>query len=91
MTETAVGVRELKGKLSAYLRQVKAGQTLAITEHGQLIARIVPIAGSADDRLAAMMEAGLLQWNGNDLGSAVPVATATGDHTVADLLIEDRE
>jgi len=37
MTQTMVGIRELKAQLSAYMRQVKAGATLADTfawEHG---------------------------------------------------------
>jgi prevent-host-death family protein len=84
-------VRELKGKLSAYLRQVKAGQSVDVTEHGKLIARIVPVSQSLDDRLQAMMQAGLLLWSGEELESITPVATTKGDRTVADLLVEDRE
>ncbi|MBP1678892.1 MAG: hypothetical protein H6Q29_803, partial [Bacteroidetes bacterium] len=34
---TSVGVRELKGQLSRYLRLVKGGERLAITERGKLI------------------------------------------------------
>lgn len=42
MSEVTVGVRELKAQLSAYLRQVKAGQTIVITERGTPIGRITP-------------------------------------------------
>jgi len=42
MTETTVGVRELKTRLSEYLRRVKTGETILITEHGQPVACIVP-------------------------------------------------
>jgi prevent-host-death family protein len=35
---TSVGVRELKGQLSRYLKRVKRGERLAITERGRLIA-----------------------------------------------------
>ncbi len=37
-----VGVRELRQNLSVYLRRVKEGETLEVTEHGQPIARLTP-------------------------------------------------
>ncbi|WP_374687443.1 type II toxin-antitoxin system Phd/YefM family antitoxin [Promineifilum sp.] len=37
-----VGIRELKSGLSEYLRRVKAGETIVITERGRPIGRIVP-------------------------------------------------
>jgi prevent-host-death family protein len=42
--QTKAGIRELKAHLSAYLRQVKAGGTVVITDRGEPIGRIVPIA-----------------------------------------------
>ena len=37
-------VSQLKMSLSAYLRQVKAGEEVVITEHGRPIARLLPLA-----------------------------------------------
>jgi len=37
-----VGVRELRQNLSVYLRRVKQGETLEVTEHGQTVARLTP-------------------------------------------------
>jgi prevent-host-death family protein len=37
-----VGVRELRQNLSVYLRRVKAGETLEVTERGQAVARLTP-------------------------------------------------
>jgi prevent-host-death family protein len=37
-----VGIRELRQNLSVYLRRVKAGETLEVTEHGQTVARLTP-------------------------------------------------
>ena len=90
MDERTVGVRELKSKLSAYLHEVKAGQTVIVTEHGQSIARIVPVAQSLEGRLQAMMQAGLVMWNGKPLAPLSPPAAATGS-AVADLVVEGRE
>ena len=44
MAEIQVGVRELKSRLSHYLRQVKAGHPVTITERGQPVGRILPVA-----------------------------------------------
>jgi prevent-host-death family protein len=37
-----VGVRELRQNLSKYLARVKEGETLAVTERGHEVARLVP-------------------------------------------------
>jgi prevent-host-death family protein len=37
-----VGVRELRQNLSVYLRRVKQGESLDVTEHGRPVARLVP-------------------------------------------------
>lgn len=37
-----VGVRELRQNLSVYLDRVKGGETLDVTEHGHLVAQLVP-------------------------------------------------
>ena len=91
MSELNVGVRELKTHLSEYLRQVKAGRTIVITEHGKAVGRIVPASSSLDERLQAMVKAGLAQWSGTKLKPVKPVAKTRGPRTVSDLLIEDRE
>lgn len=39
----SVGIRELRDHLSRYLDQVKAGSTVTVTEHGRVIATIVPM------------------------------------------------
>jgi prevent-host-death family protein len=91
MGEMSVGVRELKGRLSAYLRQVKGGATLVITEHGKPIGRIVPLHPSVQGRLEELAQAGLLTWSGRGLGARQPVARTSGPTTMADLLLEDRE
>lgn len=50
-----VGVRELRQNLSVYLRRVRAGQTLEVTERGEPVALLVPLpeSGSALSRLVS--------------------------------------
>lgn len=92
MTGTQVGVQELERRLSEYLKLVKAGQTVVITEHGREVGRIIPTPPvTLEDKLWAMVDAGLAEWNGEKFQPQQPVAHTRGDKTVADLLIEDRE
>lgn len=90
MNDLSVGVRELKTQLSAYLRKVKKGQTVLITEHGRVVGRLMPAAASVAERIVALQRAGLAQWNGKRLRRARAVAKVRGQKTVADLLLEDR-
>jgi prevent-host-death family protein len=92
MSELQVGIRELKSRLSHYIRHVKSGQTVTITEYGKPVGQIIPITEeqSLEDRLKAMQEAGLLEWNGQKLEPTPRQARTKGDRTVADLLLEDR-
>jgi prevent-host-death family protein len=91
MAQTTVGIRELKARLSNYLKQVKAGATLTVTERGQPIGRIVPIMTSREEKLQGLIEAGVLAWSGHKLAPMNPVAQTKDNGTVAELLLEDRE
>jgi prevent-host-death family protein len=88
---TRVSIRELKSRLSHYLRLVKAGESVEITERGTPIGRIVPTILPIEDRIEALAQSGLVLWNKRKLIPLAPVARVRGKHTVADLLIEDRE
>ena len=49
-----VGIKELRDKLSRHLADVRRGRTVTVTDHGQPIARIVPVeAPTALERLIA--------------------------------------
>ncbi len=37
-----VGIRELKNKLSAYVRKVEAGDVVIVTDRGRMVAELVP-------------------------------------------------
>ena len=45
-----IGVRELRQHATRYLGRVKAGETVEVTERGQLIALLVPPAPGAAER-----------------------------------------
>jgi prevent-host-death family protein len=91
MASVQVNIRELKNRLSHYLRLTKAGQTVEITERGKPIGRIVPITPPLEERLDAMAKLGLLVRGKGKLPPTSPVARVRGSKSVADLLIEARE
>jgi prevent-host-death family protein len=51
-----VAVRELKAKLSAYLKRAAAGELITVTDRGRPIAVIGPVMDEVD--LSAAVEAG---------------------------------
>lgn len=94
MNQTSVSIRELKSRLSHFLRLTKEGESLIITDRGTPIGRIIPIAQTGkrlDEHLAAMKQAGQLEWSGRKLSANKPIAKARGKRTVADLLVGNRK
>jgi prevent-host-death family protein len=47
---TTAGIRELKDHLSRYVRRVEAGERVAVTAHGRVVAEIVPPGTAAESR-----------------------------------------
>ena len=91
MGERRIGIRELKSKLSECIREVREGGTIVVTEHGRAVARLIPDSASVAERLAALKNAGGIQWSGRRLEPAKPSARVRGQRTVADLVSENRE
>ena len=42
------GIRELKDNLSRYIRRIEAGERVAVTVHGRVVAELVPPAVERD-------------------------------------------
>lgn len=91
MKERAVGIRELKSRLSECVREVKRGATIVVTEHGRRVARIVPETESLQERLEGLKSAGTLLWSGRRLRAKKPNVRRRGKRTVSDVLVENRE
>jgi len=91
MGQVTAGIRELKAHLSEYIRQVKAGEVVVITERGMQIARILPAEPTTEVRLKELEAAGLVAWSGHRLEPTEPAARTRGPKTVTEMLLEDRE
>ena len=62
----SVGLRELKNRLSHYVRRVRAGHPLQITDRGQIVAELLPPVRSATttdarQRIGEMARRGLVR------------------------------
>jgi antitoxin (DNA-binding transcriptional repressor) of toxin-antitoxin stability system len=86
-------ISEIKSRLSAYLKKVKAGQAVLILDRDQPVARLerVEAAAHPDDRLARLERKGLLRR------ATVPVSAAkrrgpapTPKQSVVQALLEER-
>lgn len=59
----SLGVRELRNNLSRYIRRVEAGERIAVTAHGRIVAELVPPggpdSGPARTKLDRLIAAGL--------------------------------
>lgn len=92
-----VSVRELKNRLSEYLRRATAGEEVVITSRGRSVARLVAApAGAEDAEAAAIARIRALPFvrpgrGGKPLGAARPIRWKPGDRLLSDIVLEDRE
>ena len=90
LTKKAVGVKKLRAIFSEYLRAVKAGVTLLITDGDKVLAEIRPVSGrlrpraDIEDVLEGLAEAGEVRrartpksdWTWQPCGLGLPEGTA---------------
>ncbi|HEY52309.1 MAG TPA: type II toxin-antitoxin system prevent-host-death family antitoxin [Caldilineae bacterium] len=94
MTVATVGIRELKTHLSKYIRQVKQGSIVLITERGEPVGQIVPVREkTTEEKVVALRDAGFLIWDGEKLtlDPVEPIEKLREDVLVSDLMLEDRD
>jgi prevent-host-death family protein len=87
-----VSVRVLKNRLSEYLRRVRAGERVIVTDRGQPIAELIPLRSqrlSSKQRLMLLEEAGeVTRPRGRRLADFEP--SPIRGRPVAQTLLEDR-
>lgn len=95
----SVGIRELKNRLTHYVRTVQQGKTILVTSRGRPVARMVPVSPprktvlppELEERMWELAADGFLTWNGGDSQVPEPVAVNRGRGLFSDLVVEDRE
>lgn len=88
----SIGIRELRQNASKYLRLVKEGETIEITERGEPIATLAPVARteSAFDRLVAEGKVIPPRQPGR-IADIEPIPLKRGERPPSEELIEERE
>lgn len=85
-----VGVRELRQNLSVYLRRVRRGETLEVTERGEPVALLGPSPG--DDMAARLRSRGFaVRPAAGNLGDLPPPVPLELERPLGELLDELRE
>ena len=82
-------VRDLKTHLSAYLRRVKDGEQLIITDHGEPCALIQPFPPRNEEAQVRMLMGNPnISWNGKCL--VLPETVTLGGKELSGMVLEDR-
>jgi prevent-host-death family protein len=94
-----VGVRDLKNRLSEYLRRVRSGESVLVTDRGEVVAELLPPGQMKADPtipagLQALAKRGLITLgtgaSDRDLYPPLPRGRRERRHNAAELLDEER-
>jgi len=85
-----VGIRELKENLIWYLKRVKSGERIIITDRKKEVAIIVPRGKEAvDEEVLQLIQSGIADWpGGKPLG--MPTRIVIRGNSVSGAVLEDR-
>lgn len=94
----SVPVREFKSRLSHYLTQAQEGQTIEVTSHRKVIARLtgpdsqhVPEWASKHPGIWKLVASGQATWNGEKPEFGPPVKLSDGGKSLSEMILEDRD
>ena len=88
-----VGVKELKNHLSRYLRGVKAGEEVLVSERGKVVARIIPAGEgvvSEAEALHGLQGRGLVQMPEIAAPEELPELLAIRGEPISETVLKDR-
>jgi prevent-host-death family protein len=83
-----VGVRELKSALSRYLKRVRSGETIVVTDRGRPVARIIPVG--IPEGIAKLMAEGRVTWSGKPFRPPKKLIHPRPGPPFSDYIAEDR-
>ena len=88
-----VGARELKNHLGHYLRQVKAGETVHVTDRGKIVAELKPsppAKGADEAALRRLAAEGAITLGGGRHEDIAPYAVRRPKKLTSRMIIDDR-
>ena len=88
------GIAELKARLSGYLKKVRAGEEVLITDRGHPVARLAPVASrgaEVSNHLEEMERQGLVKIGSGRMPDGLQQRPCvTGGYTAAQAVIDAR-
>lgn len=86
-----IGIRILKENLSRYMKQVKSGETIIVTDRRKEIAVIMPFekATNKEEKILQLIQRGMAFWSGGK-PCGMRSRIASRGKSVSDAVIEDR-
>ena len=93
-----VSVRDLKAKLSSYLREVHSGRDVVVTSRGRPVARLLAVPDNGAEKPSAkellrrlkLLPGIRLGEGGKPLGAKSPIRIRPGQKSLAESVLEDR-
>lgn len=89
MPRNTVGARELKARLGTYLRAVRSGRTLIVTDRGEPVAELRPLQDDLEQKLAKLRAAGRISGGSGRLTPFEPIRIQ--GVSLSEAILEDRE
>ncbi|GMQ79798.1 MAG: type II toxin-antitoxin system prevent-host-death family antitoxin [Thermodesulfobacteriota bacterium] len=85
-----IGIRKLKENLSRYMKQVKSGETIIVTDRKKEIAVIMPFEmATKEEKIFKLIRRGVASWSGGKAAGMTPRIASRGK-SVSGAVIEDR-
>jgi prevent-host-death family protein len=85
-----IGIRELKENLGRYMKMVRTGEKIVITDRKKEIAVIMPLGKKdKEEKIYQLIQRGVVYWHG-DKPTGMPVRINSKGKRVSDAVIEDR-
>ncbi|MBW1814503.1 MAG: type II toxin-antitoxin system prevent-host-death family antitoxin [Deltaproteobacteria bacterium] len=85
-----IGIRELKENMSRYMKKVKTGEKIIVTDRKKEIAVIMPLVNKAgEEKLYELIQRGMASWAGS-IPEGMPERIITKKQSVSSAVIEDR-
>jgi prevent-host-death family protein len=85
-----VGIRELKNKLSEYIKKVDLGETIIVTHRNKDIAMIEPIEPFDYKEIYPLIKEKKVSWNGSKPSNIHKPIRIKTTKKISDFVIEDR-
>ena len=88
---TRVGVRALKDHLSEYLKRVRQGERIVVTDRGEPLAALTPIEETDEARWGwGLVRERVASWRGGKPRGSARAPAVKGKKTTSEMVLQDR-